>query len=975
MESTTGSTGALVTRRFTKPGVDPFGEIAWSRRDAWTLDSKYHVPDVEAPESWSDNAVNITSKLYLSKAKGREEKSVAELVGRVAAKITVEGVRGGYFGSHYPDLSDCDVDMNVKRRGFCDGLLSDVRPKQFYDELRHIMINQLAVFNSPVLFNVGRDDRPQNVSACYILGVEDTTESIMETAHREAFIFKGGSGSGFDISRLRGMDEALSTGGTASGPVSFMRLFDAGAGTFKSGGTTRRAAKEVKCDLDHPDIRDFITCKAREEDRIALLLAAGVHLGFDEEGERNMAECTSFQNANIAVGATNEFMTRATSGLPTSDWELIARKTGGVVAVDDAKELLDLLAQCAWRCADPGILFMDTANAMHTAPMLDGKASPIRSGNPCMEFLHNDDTSCNLGSVNVLKFLHYDESLGHEVFDVEGFRHTVDIMALAMEICVSFADFPDDKLTYFSQALRPLGLGYSNMGAAIMAQGFPYDSDDGREFAASVTALLTGRVYRKSAEVAALLGPFHYWEENRDAMLGVIERHIGSLVSTTLSRCSIWDAAYDDWTVAQSMGKQFGFRNSQATVVAPAGTTSYFLDCDTTGIEPAFEHKIFKSLAGGGHMTIINQSLMRAADSLGGYDEDNLLQIADGDFSCVSPEDQATFHTANQISAEGHIKMIAAVQPFVSGAISKTINMPADATVDDVKAAYVLAWQLGCKDLAIYRNGSKSRQPHAAQETPSLDVKTEESLNSTLDPITDIRAARDTIISLPSVQIKGGQDTHPSRRRLPRTRDSRTHKIHLRGQVGEYEGYVQAGKYPDGRLGEVFIEGFGKQGSFTQTALAAMATAYSIAIQYGTPWEIVARKFLNVSDETGGMVVPDPEASGPPAIRSAKSIIDYIARWLVLEFGDVDLHEEFGVRSPEARERVDDGVHITITVPDPPLDVEALSHQIAFSRKIHSNGHSNAAELGAACASCGTTMRRTGGCWTCPGCYATSGCG
>jgi ribonucleoside-diphosphate reductase alpha chain len=964
MEPTAGLAGkSLVERYFTAPGLDPFDQITWNKRDVW-VGTKYQDLDVYAPDFWSDNAVAITSKLYLSKGEIRE-KNVGALVYRIARKIADEGLHHGYFGER-------NVDVAIRLGAGVHSGQSEIKGRSgsqeydsaclFFDELKHIMINQIAVFNSPVLFNVGRDDRPQQVSACFILGVDDTTKSIMDTSRREVKIFRGGSGSGFSVSRLRGCKEPLSTGGTSSGPVSFMRAWDAFAGTFKSGGRTRRAAILRECDADHPDIRDFITCKVREEERLWREREAGTNIGFDEEGERNVAEMTSFQNGNNSVGVTDHFMNLVIDELEGQNWPLIARKTGEILDRDNADELLELIAESAHACACPGMMFLDKMNETHTAPFLDGIPSPIRATNPCGEFCHNDFTSCNLASINILKFVNEDGS-----FDVEGFRHTVDIMTVAMDILVQLGYFPDELIGDRTKKLRPLGLGYSNMGAAIMAQGFAYDSDEGRDFAASVTALETGRVYRKSAQMSELLGPFHYWEENREAMLGVLRKQADFLPGD--GGGEIWNAADLDWLEAISLGKEHGFRNSQATVVPPAGTTSYFLDCDTTGIEPSYELRMHKEMAGGGTMTIINQSVergLRALNTNSDSQVEYLLETlategVEGFMRDLHESDEPVFHSANEISAEAHIRMMSAVQPFVSGAISKTINMPNDATVQDVKDAYILAWRLGCKDLAIYRNGSKARQPHSAKEKepdniPLVAEPGEAVINKTM-----IKGMK---LYTEGPQATFDQISPPARRRLSRTRRSLTHKIHLQGQMGNYEGYVHAGMYSDGTLGEVFIDGFGKAGSFTGTALGGMATAFSIGLQYGVPFEIICRKFLNVSDETGGMVVPDPEASGPTAIRSAKSIIDYIARWIVLEFGDTDLHEEFGVRSVDARSRLNQE-----TLEDV---VDEIDKMLDKPISVSLNGHASS-ELGPQCSECGNHMRPTGGCFTCS-CGNTTGC-
>lgn len=914
---------ALVKRFFTSAEVDPFDQIEWETRDAWPDNPKYYNPGIEVPKSWSQNALNIVSKLYLARGTDYVEKSIRQLIERVAHAITLQGIASGYFGEFVEE----DTEIHGE-----DALV-------FYDELCYILVNQLAAFNSPVWFNVGRPDRKWQVSACFILSVEDTTTSIMETAKREANIFRLGSGSGFDVSRLRGSMEPLSSGGTSSGPISFMRLWDAGAGTFKSGGTTRRAAKLVKCDVDHPDIRDFITCKMREEDRLEMLAKAGLHIGFDEEGERNVAEVTSFQNANNSVGATDEFMQAALATLEGDRiWPLIGRVRDELYVYDDASGLLDLISEAAWRCADPGMQYTDTINCWHTTPMLDGKPEPIRSSNPCGEFLSNDDTSCNLASINVLKFLwEKDEVQG---FNVEGYRQAVDVMTTAMDILIELAHFPDEKIEDRTRKLRQLGLGYSNMGAAIMAQGLAYDSDEGRDFAAAVTALNTGRAYRQSARLAECLEPFHYFRENRDAMRAVMQKHVDAL-PTKLSKVDtpIWHAAEDDWLEVLDAGRMYGFRNAQASVLAPAGTISFFMDCDTTGVEPAFSLVTYKQLAGGGAMKLVNSSVERALVALGYHPEGDhdMAYIEETGYPDVLHEHKPVFASANEISVEGHIKMLAAVQPFVSGGISKTINMPNSATVNDIREAYVMAWRMGVKDLAIYRDGSKVRQVLMSKPKEVI-VKDE------------------PVVTSPSLT--------PQRRRLPRTRTGIIHKIHVRSSLGEHEGYISTGLYEDGSLGEIFLEGFGKSGGFTQNVLSAWATDFSLALQYGVPMEVLCRKHAFMADETGGMVVPPSEISdGMVPLRSCTSIVDYVARWLVAEFGDIDLQEELGVMTEAVKARKSESFDQSPDVISPVV------------LTISSNGHGTETVVGPSCRQCGAVTQRAGACWTCSSCGASTGCG
>jgi ribonucleoside-diphosphate reductase alpha chain len=968
MEPTTAaetSAATLIDRYFTRPGIDPLDEVEWVQRDAWPNQPRYHVADIEVPDFWTQEALDITSKLYLAKG-DYTETSVRALIERVASKITFEGARDGYFGDVVEPNSGWDSVLLQGRRAWLRRGLPEHPAQIFYAELCYVLVHQLATFNSPVWFNVGRDDRPQQVSACFLLGVKDDTGSIMTNATREAHIFKLGSGSGYSTSPLRGMDEPLSTGGTASGPTSFMRLNDAVAGTFKSGDMTRRAAKLVRLDADHPDIEDFIDTKVREEKRLRILADAGVNVTMDEEGERNVAECTAYQNANNSVGVTDQFMKIATDIVAGRKWDLLARVDGRVMKSVDAAELLDKIAQAAWFCADPGMQYDTTINDWHTTPA-QGR---IESSNPCGEYFSNPDTSCNLGSMNVLRFVNDDTS-----FDTESYQRAVDVMATAMDILISFADFPDDEVRggngligERTRALRQLGLGYSNMGAAIMAQGMPYDSDQARDFAAAVTALNTGRIYRQSAIVAERMGPFEHFRENSETMLGVIDKHMEHLRGhdphipiEDRSNLQIWHAAHEAWHSARDRGECHGYRNAQASVLPPAGTTSYQLGCDTTGLEPAFELVSYKDLAGGGSMKLVNKSVKRGLEALG-YDPLDVDKIVhhvehtgylpttmsiDGT-PVMNPEHVPVFHGAGEISPEGHIKMVAAVQPFVSGGITKTINLREETTWEEIRGAYVLAWELGCKGLSVYRDQSKVRQvlassPKIADPAP-------------FKPVDEIVEGLD---KSKSVDLEIERQIDP-RLRLPRTAPSVRHKIHIRSGLGiEHEGYLHAGWYPDSdppRLGEIFVDGFGKHGGFTQNALGAWATDFSIALQYGVPMEVLCKKHAFVSDETGGVVVPPSDKSeGMVPLRTCHSIVDYIARWLVAQFGSPSLQEELGV------------MKIAADTPEP----HVIGGEYAEPRL---NGHSSAIIPGPPCPQCGEVMRRVGACLQC-GCGYNTGCG
>jgi ribonucleoside-diphosphate reductase alpha chain len=922
---------SLAQRYFTREGEDPFDQVEWKSFDCWPEDSPYHMKGVEAPDFWSQQAVDITAKLYLAKG-DKPEKSIRQLIDRVCAKITYEGVKSGYFGEDIPPVHRAAVFAEDEWHQLTASALD------FYTELCYICLHQLATFNSPVWFNIGRNDRTQCPSACFLTSVEDNTESIMKWARDEAFIFKAGAGNGLNISALRASNEPLSTGGTSSGPISFIRIANAVAEAIKSGGQTRRAAKMLQMDADHPDILDFVECKIREEDRLRLLAKIGVNIGLDIEGERNIAELTSYQSANHSVRVTDEFMKLATTETKqVPSWKLIPRKNGPIKHIL-ASDLLNKMSEAVWNCADPGIMFHDIINLWHTTPN-DG---PIRTSNPCAETHLVDNSSCNLGSINVLKFINENGT-----FQVDDFRQTVDVMTLAMEILVEFCELPTELLTKRTKQYRWLGLGVSNMGAAIMVQGFPYDSDPGRDFAASVMALLTGRCYRKSSLIAEQMGSFDGFISNRQPMLNVICKHMDAIPEPAVG---IWEGALVDWCDAHRFGCEYGFRNAQASVIAPAGTTSYYMDCDTTGIEPAFSLVTYKTLAGGGSMKLVNNSVKRTAELLGGYSDENLIAMADGDFSSISPEDESIFYGANEISAEGHIKMLAAVQPFISGAASKTINMPNDATSEEIRDAFIMAWKLGVKCIAIYRDGSKARQ------VLSTKSKVEESVER--KGLIGVSGPHPECKHLDEVDLISPM---PTRRRLPRTRKSITHKIHVRSSMGEHEGYITAGCHTDGTLGEVFLEGFGRMGGFTQNVLAAWATAFSVGLQYGVPLEVLVRKHVGHCDETGGIVLPDPEGNSL-AIRTCDSIVDYIARWIVSEFGSVDLQEELGVMTEAVKER-----KVLVDV--------HLSQPVYIETFTNGNGHAKNIEFSAnSCPECLKPLHRAGSCWTCS-CGFNTGCG
>ena len=927
---TAAGDGVSVGRRFTAAGVSPFDAVGWEIRDALIGDPEnpaFEQRGVEFPKTWSQNATNIVAQKYF---RGRmdspeRENSVKQMIGRVAGTIADWGREGGYFASE----DDAEA---------------------FNDELTHILLHQMAAFNSPVWFNVGFEEHPQ-CSACFILSVEDTIESILGWNTKEGMIFRGGSGSGINLSRIRGSKEHLSKGGLASGPVSFMRGADAWAGTIKSGGKTRRAAKMVVLDVDHPDILDFIWCKAREEEKAMALRDAGFDMRLDSEAFASI----QYQNANNSVRVTDEFMERAERG---DSWELKARIDDAANEIVDAKDVLNQLADAAWRCADPGVQYDTTINEWHTCP----NSGRINASNPCSEYMHVDDSACNLASLNLMKFRRADGT-----FDVEAFEHAVDVVILAQEIVVGPSSYPTEEIGINARAFRQLGMGYANLGALLMANGLAYDSDEGRAICAAITALMTGRAYRTSAEVAGALGPYERYEENRDPHNHVMRKHRHAayeIDDSQVTDSELLAAARRAWDEAVDVGARNGYRNAQATVLAPTGTISFLMDCDTTGIEPDFSLVKFKELVGGGQMTIVNQTVPLALETLG-YSPEEIeaieAHLAETATIVGAPglrdEHLSVFDVAvgeRAIDAMGHVKMMAAAQPFLSGAISKTVNLPESVTVEDIADVYTEGWKLGLKALAIYRDGSKTAQ---ALKTDGGTKTAEEA-----EAAAAIEPAR------------------PVRRRMPTERHSLTHKF----SIGGHEGYITAGEYEDGTVGEIFLTDIGKEGSTIKGMMNAFATAISIGLQYGVPLETFVRKFAYVRFEPEGI-------TRNPEIPFAKSMPDYIMRWLASRYGDADLHEELGILTADirARKAAENAVMRGDTA-GPPESAEEPTNG-----GNGGNGHTTpkpaaaaltdepptipaklqGLELGPACAQCGGMMQRTGSCYTCSSCGNNTGCG
>jgi ribonucleoside-diphosphate reductase alpha chain len=946
IDETTPGQALSIERLFTSPETHPFEAVEWELRDARIGHGDrvaFEQRDVEFPKSWSQNATNIVAQKYF---RGQlehpsREHSVKQMIARVAGTIAAWGRERGYFAT-------------------------DADGETFKAELTHILLHQLAAFNSPVWFNVGFEENPQ-CSACFILSVKDTMESILEWNTKEGMIFRGGSGSGINLSNIRGSMEPLAKGGTASGPVSFMRGADSWAGTIKSGGKTRRAAKMVVLDVDHPDIREFIQCKAKEEDKAQALRDAGFDMSIDGEGFTSI----QYQNANNSVRVTDEFMQAVAED---REWRLTSRVTGEPVGEPvSARELMREIAQAAWRCADPGVQYDTTINRWHTSP----RSGRINASNPCSEYMHVDDSACNLASLNLMKFRRPDGTL-----DVESFEHAVDVMLLAQEIVVGPSSYPTEEIAVNARAFRQLGLGYANLGAYLMADGMPYDSERGRGTAAAITALMTGRAYRRSAEVAGALGPYERYTENREEHNAVMRMHREAAHAIPEGKCTdreLLTAARRSWDEAVELGERLGYRNAQATVLAPTGTISFLMDCDTTGVEPDFSLVKFKELVGGGQMTIVNRTVPLALATLG-YSEPQIEQIeahlAEHGTIVGAPdlkeEHLPVFDVAvgeRAISHMGHLKMMGAVQPFISGAISKTVNLPQSATVEDIQDAYTEAWRLGIKALAIYRDGSKTAQA----------LRT--------DAQQDAPAKADVDAMVQQAVAKALAEVGPRRKRMPRERQSITHKF----SIGDHEGYITAGMYEDGSVGEIFLTDIGKEGSTLRGMMNSYATAISIALQYGVPLETLVQKFSYMRFEPEGI-------TGNPEIPFAKSMPDYIMRWLASRFLDTDAQEELGILTPEVRARKAAQEAAQSVIASDTAGPSMGEHIGDGSGRgpIGSGGNGGGTsaptsaftdtppvvparlrglDLGPACSQCGGMMQRTGSCYTCSSCGNNTGCG
>ena len=927
--------GLTIGRIHTREGVHPYDEVTWERRDVVMTNWRdgtvnFEQRGVEFPGFWSVNAANIVTTKYFRGAVGtpQREWSLKQLVNRVVGKYVAAGRENGYFASP----QDAEI---------------------FDHELTYALIHQIFAFNSPVWFNVGTSS-PQQVSACFILAVDDTMDSILDWYKEEGLIFKGGSGAGVNLSRIRSSKELLSSGGTASGPVSFMRGADASAGTIKSGGATRRAAKMVVLDVDHPDVEEFIETKAREEEKVRILRDAGFDMDL---GGKDIAS-VQYQNANNSVRVSDEFM-RAVER--DAKFDLAARLTGETVETVDARRLFRTMAQAAWACADPGIQYDGTINDWHTCP----ESGRITASNPCSEYVHLDNSSCNLASINLLKFLRDDDT-----FAVERFRQITELIITAMDISICFADFPTEKITETTRAYRQLGIGYANLGALLMATGHAYDSDGGRAIAAAITSLMTGTAYRRSAELAAVVGPYDGYKRNATAHKRVMRKHaeasnkiraMGGMDEEILA------AANKAWDKCLTLGEKNGYRNAQGSLLAPTGTIGLMMDCDTTGVEPDLALVKFKKLVGGGSMQIVNQTVPRALKNLG-YQPEQAEAIVEYiaehghvvDAPGLRPEHYEVFDCAmgeRSIGPMGHVRMMAAVQPALSGAISKTVNLPESATVEDIESIYMEGWKLGLKALAVYRDNCKVGQPLSDARKKPADAAAEPAATP--------------------------HEVRPVRRRLPKNRTASVTSFSVAGA----EGYMTASKYPDDGVGELFLK-LGKQGSTLAGVMDAFSMAISISLQYGVPLEKWVEKFTNMRFEPAG-ITDDPD------IRIASSVLDYVFRRLALDHLPYDTRADMGILSASERtaqlagedpdalaEEQDPGEmaqSAPVERPSARSDDRPDPAGSAVPYQPHSSTELIEAQQGRTadaplCLTCGTKMRPAGSCYVCEGCGATSGC-
>lgn len=919
------TTGLGMRRYFTKPKTKAYDQLKWSKTDSiisnpMTGKPVFEQRGVEFPEGWSVNAINIVAQKYFAGTPGTRgrESSLKHLIDRVADTITRQGQQEGYFES-------------------------DTEAEDFKQELKAILVTQRAAFNSPVWFNIGAEDRTQQASACFILAVEDTMPAILNWYKEEGMIFKGGSGSGLNISAIRSSYETLGkSAGTASGPLSFMRGADASAGAIKSGGKTRRAAKMVILNVDHPDVEEFIWAKAIEERKARVLKEAGFDMDLDGKDSFSV----QYQNANNSVRVTDDFMQAV---VDDADWNLKAVTNGKTIKKVKARDIFRQIAEAAWECADPGMQFDTTINNWHTTPV----AGRINGSNPCSEYMHIDNSACNLASINLLKFLGEDGK-----FDIEAFKHTVEVVFTAQEILVGYSQYPTEKIAKNTRAYRQLGLGYANLGALLMAQGLPYDSDEGRAQAAAITALMTGHAYATSALLARQVGPFAGFHKDRDGMLNVLRMHRDAVrdIDASLVPEDLLSAAANVWDNAVELGELYGIRNAQASVLAPTGTIGFMMDCDTTGIEPDLGLVKFKKLVGGGTMTIVNQTIPRALEALG-YSQrqtDEIVAYIDEEKTItgaphLKEEHKAVFACSmgdNAIHYSGHVKMMGAVQPFLSGAISKTVNMPEDVTVEDVEQLHIDSWKLGLKAVAIYRDNCKVAQPL------SMLKKDGDANNETAkDFVEDIN---DKIIVRGAVQ-----------RDLPKVRNSKTFSFTVAGT----HGYFTVGEYEDGTPGEIFVN-IAKQGSTLRGIMDAFAISMSHGLQYGVPLKSYVKSFISTSFAPSGI-------TDDASIRTATSLVDYIAKRLALSYLSFDDRLELGLASIDDMPDQQTSL-LTEDVSEPKIVTEEIVIEVAppVESTIATAGTSKSVADPAApmCYNCGNQTQKAGSCYVCTSCGSTTGC-
>ena len=936
-----------IGRFFTTPGVHPYDEVAWEKRDSritnWRDGSvAFEQLDVEFPVSWSLNSTNIVAQKYFRGTPGTPEResSMRQVIDRVADTIATWGIEGGYF-------------------------VDNEEAEAFRAELKFILVTQRAAFNSPVWFNIGVKGVPQQASACFILSVEDKMNAILNWYREEGVIFKGGSGSGINLSKIRSSYENLEGGGTASGPVSFMRGADASAGTIKSGGKTRRAAKMVILNADHPDVEEFIWCKVKEERKARVLRDAGFDMDLDGADSFSV----QYQNANNSVRVTDEFMKAVEED---RDWNLNAVTDGTPVRTIRARDLWRQIAEAAWECADPGLQFDTTINKWHTAHA----TGRINGSNPCSEYMHIDNSACNLSSLNLLKFLD-----DNDRFDVEAYRHAIEVMFTAQEILVGRADYPTEPIGENSRKFRQLGLGYANLGALLMALGYAYDSEGGRAWAAALTSLMTGHAYATSARTASRMGPFSGFAENEKYMLNVLRMHRdahGEIENSTSVQGDLVVAGRESWEAAVRDGEEYGVRNSQATVLAPTGTIGLMMDCDTTGVEPDLGLVKFKKMVGGGSMSIVNQTIPRALRRLGYNTQqvDDIVAYIDVNKSILGAPHLEANHVSvfacsmgdNVIHYEGHVRMMGAVQPFLSGAISKTVNMPEEASIEDIEELHMLSWKLGIKAVAIYRDNCKVGQPLS---TAKKDGESTDAPSASADAATQvIERVVEKII------------TQPVRQKLPRSRRGRTFEF----RVADCKGFANIGEYEDGRPGELFLT-VSKQGSTLSGIMDAFAKSISYGLQYGVPLRAFVEAFTNMRFEPAGM-------TDDPDIRIASSIMDYLFRRLALEYMTYDGRAELGIFSRDERiqptlpgvvEEViesNNGSEMATDIKSVPSASELVTQiELGIAPTAPVSDHSAPEGMkrpahsdAPMCMLCGVQMQRAGSCHACPSCGSTSGC-